>query len=219
MTPSRLVQRFQRAVQTKHHHLQKRPTREEALAAREFVDLPDELWEHLDRIVTFDKLRTKYYEPWMVGVVLEELAYSKLTKVKLHLDRYSITPHFERRIKVKKDFAKLCKEKEAAGMALPRWKKRPWPKKGRDVFIICREEDAGPAETRVRKLAKDDAKLVENDLFSRALDPFSYLDKRFESWLELDNGFFFTLNESVADRMQEILVDDSLFGKVGSKDE
>lgn len=82
-----------------------------------------------------------------------------------------------------------------AGKVAKKQPKHP-PVVDREVYVLCREEFTESVKGRILELAGDKLRLKEGSNFPRALDPVG--EDRFPvGWLELDNGFFFFIDQTM----------------------
>lgn len=82
--------------------------------------------------------------------------------------------------------------------------KRERPESG-TVYLLCQEEHAGEAETRIRTWAAAEYNdLKEPTRLARSLDPVSKWDGDTQGWLELNNGFLFFTDRTMFEKTCEL---------------
>jgi hypothetical protein len=73
----------------------------------------------------------------------------------------------------------------------------PVPSTPVTIYALCRKAQADQVEKRIRAIAAEKIKVRDSPQLSQALDPIREWDRKIVGWLELNNGFFWFIDEEM----------------------
>jgi len=152
------------------------------------MGITDEQWDALDELFEIDYMGAAEYEFGKFTRALGQLLQdnksddpaTKVVSFKFEVDRKDIRPNAMHRIK---------------GKQMP-----PTPKKPVTVYAIGRKGQREGIEFIARSITKEPHSrlLLRDDSFiHRTLDPFNEWDTKIVGWFELNNGFFYFIDEAM----------------------
>lgn len=133
------------------------------------VGLKEEAWDLLDPIFRIDYMGAAEFEFGIIPRTLGSLAEDNLLSGQM--------------VVAAKDIESKM------------WRKNAPKPHDRTVYYLCRAEHGEQIEQRIRDLAKNKFRLKEMSYVPEALNPADEYEKKYIGWLELDNGFFFFVDE------------------------
>lgn len=166
MQDSKLVQRLCEPVRTKDNALSKL----HRVLGGGMVGLKEEAWDLLDPIFRIDYMGAAEFEFGAIPKTLGSLAEDNLVSGQMTVAAKDIQSKM--------------------------WRKKTPEPQDRTVYYLCRADHADAIEQRIRDLAKDTFRLKEMSYVPEALNPADEYEKKYIGWLELDNGFFFFVDET-----------------------
>lgn len=148
--------------------------------------ISEKLWEALDPIFIVDYMGAAEYEFGTVPTTLKRMYES----------RAEFTA-----------FSFQLTNKEVKRNDARRYRKDPLPRvnKARTVYVLCPKNFVEGVTAVIREDAQGNLRLKERSHFSEALDPVSDYDQRCLGWFELDNGFFYFIDETMWKKTCELL--------------
>jgi hypothetical protein len=154
------------------------------------IGLSDEAWDIVDEIFEIDYMGSAEYEFGVFPKTLAAMAdgRSKLVAYELELKRKEVATNEMRKYKKGK-----AKEK------LP-----PKPTEPVTVYVVCRKEHRDGADEAIRAMAKGKLRTRDGSHMVSTLDPIEDYEGKIVGWLELNNGFFFTVDKTMWERFCEL---------------
>lgn len=166
------------------------------------LQLTKEAWDLLDPIFTIDYMGAAEYEFGTIPNVLRAMAQAGLVEGYVDIEGRQIKPSWDR----KQDHEKALKKYNAIKKR-GHTPKKPKPKmelpEDRRVYYLCRKDHEQYVRELIVRAAKGEVHTKCGHNFDYALDPYNRAI-RTKGWLELDNGFFFFLDEKMWRRTKEL---------------
>lgn len=160
------------------------------------LGLTQEAWELLDPIFTIDYMGAAEYEFGTIPQVLNDLIrdHEQLIAFSFIIKAKYIKADFSREMAYRTQRRKELADAKARGEKAKR-AKPVHAENDAVIYVLCRKQHKDEVEQVIRELAKDKVYTKESSLFLDALG--KSLMKDLGGWLELDNGFFFFIDEQM----------------------
>lgn len=175
-------------------------TEREARAEQAFggamLGLQKEAWDLLQRIFSIDYMGNAEYEFGTIPNVLKAMAEDReqLRAFEMVVAATDIVPNYARGRPTRTKAGKPRKKQPV----------RP-PVTDKTVYVLAREGHRKGAEEAIRKLAGDKIRTKGWSGVARTLDPIEDRDAEVLAWLEVDNGFFFTVDKAMWCKFTQLL--------------
>jgi hypothetical protein len=152
------------------------------------VRLSPEGWKTVQKFFSIDYMGAAEYEFGTIPECLKELVKDAevLRAFTFVVPAKAIEPNWNRKRDARTKAGKVAKKQP----------KHP-PVADREVYVLCREGHIEGVKERILALAGNKLRLKCGSNFSYALDPIGETHLNTVGWLELDNGFFFTIDKDM----------------------
>jgi hypothetical protein len=171
--------------------------------------LSEEAWDLLDPIFLLDYMGAAEYEfgilPRTLGGILDDAKKGDLVATSFQLKGKDVKPNWARGMADRKERRKIIEQSKAEGKKPPRAKKTyQAPIPNRQIYVLCRGDWCAEVHERIRWLAKEGGNIKAGSHMERALDPMTEYDLELRGWVELNNGFFFFVDENMWRKVCEL---------------
>lgn len=156
------------------------------------LGLTEKAWDLFDPVFDIDYMGAAEYEfgtfPRAIKELIDGFRASGVVAFQFAIERKDVLPNdwgrgslaFNRKGKKKRPPAELSRPTEPA-----------------IVYMLCRSDHATEAEAVVRRIVGGTLKVRDVTMINHALDPLDDRDRKWAGWFELDNGFFFFVDEGM----------------------
>ena len=151
------------------------------------LGLTKEMWDFVDPVFEIDYMGAAEYEMGMFPRALLEMTRRELAASRFTVERKDVDPNDWGR--------KLGPPKKKRKKGEPA--QSPVPTGSVAVYTLCEAQHSDEVEKRVRAIIGGKYDLRDPSMMNHALDPLTPADHRYAGWFELDNGFFFFIDEGM----------------------
>lgn len=162
------------------------------------LQLSEKVWNVLDPIFTIDYMGSAEFEFGAIPNTLQGLLRDKeeLCAFQFEIKAKDIRPSWDRTWAAQDARTAELKAAKEAGIK-PKRAKKVKALKGRTVYVLCRKEHKEQVVDTIKRMAAGKQSLKDSAMFCEALDPTKDYHLKTQGWLELNNGFFFFVDEAM----------------------